>query len=434
MTRVYHRCDTRRGRQAYNVLVIPKDVFLEDVASSLGAYGQFQVYSIPRTAIKATAAAFLPPAIDDNFYVSSDPAVQRCKDAYRSFLSKMWAVFAHLLRIDAVVTGNYSYYAERELATALEERGVPFVAMHKENMKSPGRVDFFIDVYRQRRGPFTGRRIVVYNTVERDVQILAGVVTPERVTVCGMPRLDRVHDWRRENAGSRSPLECPAQVLLFSFMEKTGLPRMGRKGRSGFTSLGEPLDQNLESLSWSELFRSTHLAFVRFARENPNVRVIVKTKVREREWGPVEEILGEPDCRPTNLRVVRGGDPFNLITDSEVVCGFNTTGLLEAIAAGKAVIVPRFGEALDPEMQRYVISLGDAVEYADSPDDLTRRLKHHASARVPVPAELGSTRVEALQHWCGNSDGRAGERVCRVLRAEIVDDMGPALGAQIDAE
>ena len=54
---------------------------------------------------------------------------------------------------------------------------------------------------------------------------------------------------------------------------------------------------------------------------------------------------------PANVTLITSGDPFDLIARCQVVVGFNTTGLLEAIATGKPVIVPRFAEASDPAMQ-----------------------------------------------------------------------------------
>jgi hypothetical protein len=433
-SRVVLRGPHQRGQSSYKIMMIPKDVFIEDVASSLGDCGEFVVYSAPRSVFKAVASAFLPPVVDDNFYVTDDPEIERCKQNYRKFLESMWGAFEKLLKIDGVITGNYSYYAERELATALEKRGVPFIALHKENMKSSGRVDFFLDVYRDRRGPFTGRRIVVYNEVERDVQVRAGVAAPQQITVCGMPRLDRMHQWRRRNAGRRQASGDGSQVMLFSFTARTGLPRMGRKIRAGFSSAGERLDESLERLSWSTLFRDTHRTFVRFARENPDVRVVIKTKPREREWGPVEEALGASSERPKNLRVVRGGNPFDLIAASDVVCGFNTTGLLEAVAAGIPVVVPWFGEVLDPEMQRYTIELGHAVEYATSAQNLLEQLYKYTSTPALISEELDADKLSALQYWCGNSDGEAGQRVYATVLEEVKKPVVVIPGASVDVD
>ena len=64
--------------------------------------------------------------------------------------------------------------------------------------------------------------------------------------------------------------------------------------------------------------------------------------------------------------------------------GFNTTALIEALALGKPVIVPRYGEAKDPDLQKFIIDLGDAVEYADSPREL-RRWSRSLRTNPPMP-------------------------------------------------
>ena len=108
------------------------------------------------------------------------------------------------------MTGSYSYCAERELASATTSLGIPFIAFHKENLKTRGRVDFFERLYRERRGPFTGRKVLVYNQIERDLQVRAEVAPAAAIEIVGMPRLDRMHAWRRANAGA-----VPAGTILF---------------------------------------------------------------------------------------------------------------------------------------------------------------------------------------------------------------------------
>jgi hypothetical protein len=97
----------------------------------------------------------------------------------------------------------------------LEALGVPFLALHKENLKSPDRMDFFAELYRTRRGPFTGRRILVYNEIERVVQTKAQIIAPDRVTICGMPRLGRVHAWRISSAVYRPMPRLPPRMIVF---------------------------------------------------------------------------------------------------------------------------------------------------------------------------------------------------------------------------
>lgn len=409
------------------ILAMPRVVFTEEVLASFGSDGRFRVYQPHSMGIKGMAHGILPATLDDNFYVSDDQDVEHCKARYRRFLDRMWGHLERLVHIDAVVSGNFGYYAERELATVLEARGVAFVAMHKENLKSPGRLEFSRSIYRDRRGPFTGRKILVYNEAERELQISAGVARREQILVCGMPRLDRMHQWRRAQARcGTAPVRRP-RVLLFSFTPKAVLPRIGRRPAGGFKNNEERLEDEAQTLSWEHLARNTHEAVRRLAETYPEVDVVVKSKVRAREHREMLRLFGKPSALPENLELVVGGDPADLITGSDVVCGFNTTAVIEALAAGKPVVVPRFAEALEGHMRPYIVDYGDAVRYADSPEELMELLRVETLARRAPPAELEPARLQVLERWAGNADGRSGERVCAQVLAEI--ERAPAAAA-----
>ena len=128
---------------------------------------------------------------------------------------------------------------------------------------------------------------------------------------------------------------------------------------------------------------------------------------------------------PPNLSVVTSGDPFDLIVRSHVVVGFNTTGLLEAVAAGKVVIVPSFGEACEEERQDLIVDFGEAVEYARSPEAFKTMIADHAGRPRPIPAELPQGTKRVLRHWTGNDDGRAGSRVVEAVREEVSAGAAP---------
>ena len=115
--------------------------------------------------------------------------------------------------------------------------------------------------------------------------------------------------------------------------------------------------------------------------------MIVKTKGRARDRETVKNALGTRDERdlPRNMQVVHGGSPLPLIAKAAVVGGFHSTVLMEALAAGRPVVVPWFEEALDSIVQRYVFDLGNAVIRATSPGEFADRLKQLALERTPVP-------------------------------------------------
>ena len=396
---------------AVTALMLPKPGFSEDIMASLCRDGRFRVLALDRAYSKFVYRAFLPKTVDDNNYRSAAPEHDDAKAELREFWSKAWPTLGR--DIDVVLTGNFSYHAEQEMTAALEAQGTPLVALHKECLKSPALETFYEDVYRQRKIPFQGRRVATYNAIERDIQVRAGMVPPERISVTGMARLDRIHAWRQDFAGARRRTGARPKALFMSFNPRTGAPLISRKlpGRR------EILDEGLEALGWDGLGHDSHAAMVRLAERAPDIDVVIKTKDHARALAVLEESFGQGFKPPANLDFVVGGDPFAQITAADVLCGFNSTSLFEALAANVPVVLPLFAEAAAPATQGYVVDLGRAAGRAASVDELVERLAEGARANHAAghATELAEDQAAALEHWLGNADGAAGARVAALV-------------------
>ncbi len=394
------------------VLILPRPGLTEDALAAFGTADRFTPLAFPGGIMKAIARGFLPETIDDNNYANLSEAEEAAKRRYRTFLIKTFRHLQKLCRIDMIISGNFAYFAERELHGASEQLGIPFIILHKENLKSPARLSFYEDHYRRRRGPFSGRHIIVYNALERELQIAAGVLSPDRITVCGMPRLDRVHAWRRREAQRTLPNN--PLVLFFTFGAKTGLPVLRRKFGDGTNVESLP---SFDNLSWEKTAELTMEAIIRFARENPHVTIIVKSKRAAGHLTSFREIANGDV--PPNVTFADGGDPLDLLKNAWVVVGMNSTALLEAIAMGKPVLSPNFAEAADPKMAPWVADFGKSVEQSKTPDELVARLSELTCGPAPVVrAELELHARECLDLWAGNPDGKACERVVAAIERE----------------
>ncbi len=392
----------------YRVLVIEKDVFNEDILEVLGDMPEVQAVGVRRAVIKSLALGILPKSIcGDDIYVSDDPAAERAKLEYRRLWRGIWRYLSWFSHYDAILTGNWCYWAEREFATVLEDADTPFIVLHKEGIKPPARSEMLRDLFKRTRGSFTGRRVLVYHEDERDHQIDGKISRADQIVVVGMPRLDRNHKWRAlAAAGKLSPRAPRPTVLLLAFLPNNFLPSY-----SGIDS----------DLAWDALCDGTYRAMVRLATENPGFDVIVRP--RQHEQAEVEALLAAAGPRPDNLRMVSEGAAMPLVEASWVICGHNTTVLLEGLAIGKPVVVPHFGEALDPRYEGYNVELGDAVEHASSTEDLVGRLKRHCDKPEPIEGRLRPVALAALAKWNGNADGKASERVRQAILNELA---GPA--------
>jgi glycosyltransferase involved in cell wall biosynthesis len=423
ITRRYKRWESTvpRGRRN-RALVMTRVGFLEDIDETFRNAADFELVTWPGFALKAFASALLSPQLDHNFYLTADPEIEVTKSSYRKFLAEVWEQYTKSIRIDVVLTGNFSYCAEREFAAMLESEGTPFIALHKENVRPPRRIAYWEFLYKERRGPFSGTKILVYNDIERELQIRSHVTAPQNIVVAGMPRLDRIHRWRVRNAGPSKELTKP-QVLFFAFARHEKLTAIQRKASAGFEGNIEELNGDWGKLSWKNLAEGAHEAMISLAQRRPDVEVIIKTKGQRRKKNDIFDMLhSKTGNLPPNLQVVAGGDPFDLMSQSRVVVGFNTTGLLEAIAAGKPVVVPRFGEAKDEAMNEYIIDLKGAVTYAPTRDALISLVENWIDNPEPVPAELREMERSMLRYWVNNDDGAAGTRAYKAITDTLCDN------------
>lgn len=394
---------TPRG-SPYRVLVIEKAVFTLDALAVLSDMPEVHAFGVKRAVIKALALGVLPRAVcDDATYVSSDSEAEAAKQRYRQLWGSVWRHLRRLGGYDAVLTGNWCYWAEREMAAAMEEQGAPFLVLHKEGIKPPARSDMLCNLFRATRGRFTGRRIFVYQELERNHQLRSETAQEDQIRIVGMPRLDCVHTWRRRAAAGEVLARAEKPTVLFlAFLANNFLPSY-----SGVVS----------DLAWIELVRGSYAAMVRLACAHPEIDVVIRPRLDE--VSRVEMLLSMAGVRPINIRIIAEGDVMPLIEAAWVICGHNTTVLLEGIAAGKPVVQPHFAEALDPRYGGYILDLGEAVEYARSPDSLVERLATHCASSVSIPVEITGPARVALARWAGNADGRAAARARAGLFAEL---------------
>jgi hypothetical protein len=396
------------------VWILSKEGLVEDAQALVANAAWAAPHDFSRLCLKLVAERYLPKHLDDNQYADADPAVEEAKRALRWQWRRILRALPPSRRPAAVITSNFGYFVEREFAGACEAEGIPFIAIHKECFKAPGRLRFFATTY-PRRGAFTGRRVLVYNDYERDLLVDSGIVTRAAVSVTGMPRLDRLHAWRRANGLRPRPARLPT-LLAFAFTPAAGLPRIPRKERTGIAGGLDAVAPEFAGLAWERLFAQYHAALVRIARENPDMRVLLKVKGRERDGRPAIELIESLD-RPSNLEIAVGGDPFDLLVVADAVTGFNTTALCEAIAAGLPVVVPDFAEAVEGVTAEYVVDLGDAVVHARSPEEFVA-LAVALARGAPRGPDLDPVRETALRVWVGNADGRAAQRTIGAIRSE----------------
>ncbi len=390
---------------ARHLVVLHKAGATDDVlAAAEGRAGEgFRISTLPRrqfrTLFKAVTGTTVATGITDSDYRYGVQELDGLKQEYRRMLARTLRHYRRFTGVDAFTTANVRYRAEQELAAACDELGIAFVPLHKESLSTPAQRVWIARGLAELSGPFAGRAVAVYNDDERGSMIEAGFIAPERVEVVGCPRIDVLHGVRARRLEQRASATMPAVLFSIDVEAGTWTPFDAR------LSTGAP--------RWERLAEMTEEAFIAAARRDPFRPYLIKAKLGRED----QQTRRLPTDLPPNVEVLRSGLATPLMERAAVVIGFNSTVLLEAIAAGVPVVVPRYAEAADQGAEGWVLDLEGAVRQVDDPSMLPTAILE--AIDEGFAKALGDAKVQVLDRYVGNADGRSGERAWAFFSAAM---------------
>lgn len=401
-----------RGKQAIHkvhrnrrrVFFIPKTLFAEDLVHIYTADDpDYELWYVSREPLIRISSAFLPEELSQYNYCSDSEEANIAKDELRSHWRKTLRIFSNVVKPAAFLTCAYNYLEQREFAAASVANRIPFIALNKECITTPITRAARANVYGSLSGPFTGSFITTYNEDERETLVISGCIRPDQVEVVGCPRMDPLFQ------------DCPPNsrravydIVFFSFSCHTYLPHF--KGIPHWPKQIGALA--IEPWDWSDLYMRFHCYVDKFARSHPTLRIALKVKTGFNiEDTLLKDSVGN-SALPPNLELLTSGEGGTLAAGARVVCGFNSTVLLEALAARTPVVCPAFGEADSGTVAGKLgtLSLGSTVFYAADEEDLTRRLEALAITTPDRSRALNYDEQVTLSKYIGFLDGRSGAR------------------------
>ncbi|MCF8176959.1 MAG: hypothetical protein K9J74_00475 [Sulfuritalea sp.] len=375
----------------HNVLCIGRPIFDEDIEELAKYGGTLNYLIVPKFVFVNIFNHFLPQLLLSHAKYHEIQGYEHEKLQCRTFFEAFLVEFRRAVRIDVIVTANYNYSWQQELAVAARNLGIPFVVLFKEGISplfaegvSPQKAyDVMVTKYTNRL--FIGDRLLVYNDRIKDAFSRLNIAGIEAgtVTTVGIPRFDRY--FRLDSVGS--------SIVFFSFDFED-------KARH----LGLTADEFHKYLAKTREF---HVEVMRFAAAHPDLRVIIKTKNNVKYLRYVQNIAAEEGFADlANLTLTNQGNVYDLINDARAVIGYNSTALLEAFAARRIVMSPdfRWGPVRDyfdeyPNLPNYVATAEDIAEVL-SATDRGRSLNDPAlnsllHQRIHIPDGKASVRAEA---------------------------------------
>lgn len=393
---------TPENRRAFRVLCVGRSIFTDDVRA-LGTYCQKTQYIvIPLGYFQMIFDSCFDPAdrqkiLEDNYHIVSQ--WRRGRKKYYRYLKRFFPFLKIFIGFDAVLVGNIGYLPQQELARISEEKKVPYLVLHKEGLAIPG--DFARRAALYKNIPFVGAKMLFYNNSIHEAVLSQGIhgISAKNTEVVGIPRLDFYFS-------DRSGKNDRRMVPFFSFYPPDKFRDLIEK---------DDKEKNLKAERLSEEF---HRWIIEFAKNHPECKVIIKTKVASHYVDYVQKIFQKYfGHQLENLTITNAGTAAQMIRDSAVVIGYNSTVLLEGIIAGKTVVAPYFGDIVTDKPTDYFGQFPEVIHYARSYEELERYIlqpeKYHN--------EDSKKRNEFLEQFISIPDGKASERTEKAIVQSIMD-------------
>jgi hypothetical protein len=343
---------------APTILALSPNKFRRDL-QILADTGQFRVHALDGNFQMRIVSQFRSAPGSYREYCAADPDPHQRRSRQRA--SKIWLrILPNLIsrfRIKAVIGAAAHYHQDWDIGTAAERLGIPYIVLHRENsfVAAPATKQEVMKRMKYSH-PFTGRLIIMHNSMARQCLIDSGYVKPDAIVSIGCLRMD---EWVRWCEGTS---QLGTDAVFFSFAYSSGMI-----GRNNYSTDGK--------LGFVRLFKQAHIAFAELARDNPTSNFTVKIKYGLSDHDAVLAALASAGIDPQlipNYRITQTEEAQDLIRGAAVVVGFQSTTILEAALAARLVVIPAFAEAARADHKPY-LRFGDAYDLfkvAESPEKL----------------------------------------------------------------
>jgi len=377
------------GHGRYTVLCLGRSIFTDDIKALVTYSGQIKYRILHLRYLDMLLNWFIPSVerrelAENNYHVSKvgEPGRQKCY----TYLTRMLPSLLKFMGFQAVISGNFGYIQQQELARVCQDQAVPFIVLHKEGMGAPVDKNHREKLYVNYR--LLADRILVYNEPIKDLLLSLNIpgLTVEKVEVVGIPRLDYYFKIKKP------PLE--KQVVFFSYI---------------------PFDKFIPLIKDDKKFEQavdrTHQFFIHvynFAAAHPEIKIILKSKAAQHYLDYAINIFKENFSAPlSNLEITNTGDPTELILRSMAVIGFHSTTLIEALVLDKIIISPYYEDLITDSEGSHFGHYPGLIYFVRSYADLEAAI----FSKIPKADGNVSLKNEFLRKWIFLPDGAASQRV-----------------------
>ena len=326
-----------------------------------------------------------------------------------SFLQDFLYVFLKKLYeqivVDCVISPHPRYVFDMEWGVVSTQLGVPHILISRDSQiaSSPFLLNKMKHSFRSDIPKFEGKHIIVQSELDIPVYVESGYCRKREISSLGCPRMDSFVRKSEENKCESVNIRKKVVFMPFSwnwFFEKSDL----------FSYICE-----------------VHLFFVHFALRYPEIDVVIKAKPKQPSsqrktvlLKPLEDSSVEIEKIP-NLTIREDLYLNDLFFEADVVCGLNTSALLEAAVIGLPIIIPYFKALQCPKYEERVFyrDAYDLFDIAESLEDLESLILKRLQNPV-IEKDIMEGRKALFEKFISSVKGDATEKYVTLIK-EIVN-------------
>ena len=218
---------------------------------------------------------------------------------------------------------------------------------------------------------------------------------------------------RLRESFSYKKIKPKKNIIYYAIQNNRGLPT------PLFKSFGKVFFKDLKynsffatNYNWKSLHLETIRILKNFAKLYPEIKITIKIKNGEKSDKKEYQQL------PDNIKVVSYGSGHQLLQDSKIVIGWNTTSVLEGIAANRFILIPYFHKKNKFSKQAELkLNLRKSC-YVNSEKDFIKKLSYLIKKDYKINNTHNS--LKSLDYHLGNADDKAGLRLNRFLLQNLM--------------
>jgi len=394
----------------FTILILSSKAFRKDIECVV-ATNEFRVLRLPDHWQSRLIYQFYPGGFQ-KFWVDTNPdhpdyKYKKNQKEIRDFLYVFLAKLYKRISIDCVISPHHRYVVDRDWGAVSTEMGIPHIMLPRDSQfaSSPFLLDSSMHLFKNGLPKFEGEHIIIQSELDKQVYTDTGYVKPEKISSLGCPRMDGFVKRIKENKYNS----------------------VNRRKKVVFMPFGWGM-----SLEKSDLFSyicDVHLFFVHFALRYPEIDIVIKSKPKQPR-SPRKTVLLKPLKGSSieiekipNLTIRDDLDLHDLFLETDVVCGLNTSALLEAAVIGLPVIIPYFKDVQNQKYDerlfyRDAYDLFDIAKDANELESLILKRLHNQA----IDKKTMEGREALFESFISSLDGDATEKYVAMIKRVIVEN------------